>query len=504
MTTPKQVGIWLRVSTEDQVKGESLEVHEHRARAYAQSKGWEVAQTYRLEAVSGKRVIDHPEARRMLRDVEEGRISGLIFSKLARLSRNNRELLDFSEIFQRHDADLISLAESIDTSTPAGRMFYNMLSAMANWEREEIQSRVAASVPIRAKLGKPLGGPAPYGYAWVNKELVVDRGEAPVRILIYHLYQKHKRRQTVAKLLNDMGHRTRSGGLWTDTTVERLLRDTTAKGWKRANYTRQTDPVTCTWELKPESEWVYTPVEALVSAELFDECVGHLDSLKKAGRRMTRRSPHLFTGFARCQCGGAMRVPSRSPKYVCKECKRDIPSDTLEDCFLHELTSYALSEAELAKERKDTKVRIKELDDRIALHEENIKKADAKTNALIELYEQGALDIDGFKERNATNLIRKQELAEELPRLVALRNALSQSLDNSEAALNASVSLQERWPNLSRQDKRLIIEAIVSRIDIREDEVEFSFLFTGNLPTRRTLPPRTPISQNGHNISTQP
>ena len=72
MSEAKNVGIWLRVSTEDQVKGESLEVHEARARAYADSKGLHIAEVYRLEAVSGKKVGDHPEAKRMLRDVREG------------------------------------------------------------------------------------------------------------------------------------------------------------------------------------------------------------------------------------------------------------------------------------------------------------------------------------------------------------------------------------------------------------------------------------------------
>src|SRR3954447_22887111 len=94
----KLVGIWIRVSTEDQAKGESPEHHERRARYYAESKEWIVQEVYHLEAVSGKSVMAHPEAKRMLRDVERGHITGLIFSKLARLARNTKELLDFADI----------------------------------------------------------------------------------------------------------------------------------------------------------------------------------------------------------------------------------------------------------------------------------------------------------------------------------------------------------------------------------------------------------------------
>src|SRR5690606_33304028 len=100
METSKAVGAWIRVSTDFQVKDDSPEHHERRARMYAESKAWTIKEVYRLEAVSGKSVMEHPEAKRMLRDIRDKKITGLIFSKLARLARNTKELLEFSEIFR--------------------------------------------------------------------------------------------------------------------------------------------------------------------------------------------------------------------------------------------------------------------------------------------------------------------------------------------------------------------------------------------------------------------
>jgi site-specific DNA recombinase len=57
---PKRVGIWIRVSTEDQAQGDSPEHHEQRARYYVQAKEWHVAEVYHLEAVSGKAVLAQP------------------------------------------------------------------------------------------------------------------------------------------------------------------------------------------------------------------------------------------------------------------------------------------------------------------------------------------------------------------------------------------------------------------------------------------------------------
>src|ERR1041385_5460545 len=266
----KAVGIWIRVSTEDQAKGESPEHHEERARSYAKSRGWTVKEVYDLAGQSGKAVLQHPEAKRMMKDIERRHITGLVFSKLARLSRNRRELEDFSDFFRKHEADLISLSEAIDTSTAGGRMFFHLLGVFAQWEREEITERVNASVLTRAKLGKSINGSAPYGYEWKDRVLIIRPQEAAIRRKAYDLFLKHRRKGNVAKLLNAAGYRTRGGSIWRDTQVLRVLIDPSAKGIYYFNRFRQTGKSWKT-EPKPESEWGKVECPAIVPESLWNQ-----------------------------------------------------------------------------------------------------------------------------------------------------------------------------------------------------------------------------------------
>ena len=469
-TNSKSVGIWIRVSTEDQARGESPEHHEKRARFYAESKGWQVKEVYHLEAVSGKSVMGLPETERMLKHIKTGHITGLIFSKLARLARNTRELLEFADIFREYNADLISLQESIDTSTPAGRLFYTMVAAMAQWEREEIAERVAASVPIRAKLGKPLGGAAPFGYQWKDSKLVPDPEEAPVRKLIYELFLEHRRKKTVARILNQRGYRTRKGAKFSVTSIARLLRDPTAKGIRRANYTRSQGD-NKKWVLKPETEWVLTKVEPIVSEEIWEQCNQILDDHRKEYKRPSRKPVHLFTGFAFCQCGNKMYVPSNSPKYICYKCRNKLSVTDLEEIFHQQLKSFFFSPEEVAKYLTEADNVIKEKRQLLAALTEEKQKLEKEMDKTYQLYLDEQISKKRFGEKHRPLEERLDQIEDEIPKLQAEISYLKVEYDSSDEILNEAKDLYSRWPDLNREEKRAIIENITEKIIVGKEDI---------------------------------
>lgn len=479
----KRVGIWLRVSTEDQVRGESPEHHEKRARAYAEAKGWDVEEVFRLDAVSGKSVMAHPEAQRMLHLVRSKTITGLVFSKLARLARNTRELLDFAEIFRTEGADLISLQESIDTSSPSGRLFFTMIAAMAQWEREEIADRVSASVPIRAKLGKPIGGAAPFGYRWHEKKLVPDPAEAPVRVLLHELFREHRRKKAVARILNDRGYRTRNGSPFSDTTVSRLLLDPTAKGLHRANYTR-TDDRRKNWSLKPESEWVYMPVEAIIPEDLWEECASIVNARKGAAKPITRGTRHLFAGFAHCACGDKMYVRTGTAKYVCEGCRTKIPSSDLEAIYREQLHHILVSPDEIEAHNQAAIDAMREKQRLIETTEAELRRIDFDEQGLLDLYAAKALSTEDFARRHSPLSVRRIQLEDELPRLQAELDVLRITAASREEILEEARDLTTRWPDLPDQEKRQIVEAITEKIIIGREDVEIMLLHLPEAGTR--------------------
>ena len=484
---PKRVGIWLRVSTEDQVRGESPEHHLARARSYCEAKDWNVVEIYRLDAVSGKSVIGTPEAQKMLGDIRNGHISGLVFSKLARLARNTRELLEFSDEFQKHHADLISLQESIDTSTPAGRMFFTVIAAMAQWEREEIAERVAASVPVRAKMGKNTGGQATFGYRWQDGKLIPDPEEAPVRALIYELFLEIKTKQGTARALNEKGHRTRKGAEFSYTTVGRLLRDPTAKGIKVANYTRSRGEG-LGWELKEEDEWVSHEVEPIVPEEVWDQCNRILDEgAADNAAKPRRKTTYLFSGYVFCgRCGGGRKMYPQTnwDKYRCTKCANKIPMDDLEELFHQHLAGFLVSDLCLDKLLSKTEERIEDLERLLGLNRKELDGIQAKIDSCIELFHAGAIGAAEVKEQVKPLEKRKAQLRKDVPAMEADIRSLRNHEASREQFKAEGQTQASRWPTLDKAGKRDIVEAVLDRIVVHPDEIEIDFNYVpGTLPT---------------------
>lgn len=473
--TIKRVGVWVRVSTEDQVRGESPEHHEKRARAYAEARGWDVVEVFRLDAVSGKAVFGHPETQRMLKAVGDGTISGLVFSKLARLARNTRELLEFADLFRNAGADLISLQEAIDTSSPAGRLFFTMIAAMAQWEREEIADRVAASVPIRAKMGKPLGGRGPFGYQWKEGKLIIDPEEAPVRRLVHELFLEHQRMKTVATILNERGYRTGTGKLFSNTTINRLLHDATAKGLYCGNYS-QWDPSTKTRSIKPASDWVQTPVEPIISEELWDQCVKIVANQRVGRKRPSKVTQHLFTGFLHCTCGARMYVWARYPKYLCRTCGNRIPAADIEAVYREQLHGLLLSEDQLRQHLEAGHEQLREKERLVTLASTELARLQAEDDRLYQLYQSGQFTAEEYGRRFRPLADRRAQLEEEIPTLTAQCDILRITLASELEAFSEARDLYGHWEELATSEKRTLVEAITDKIVVGKEEIEIQLI----------------------------
>jgi site-specific DNA recombinase len=477
MEQKKRVGIWIRVSTEFQVRDDSPEHHEQRARHYVEAKGWEVIEVYRLEAVSGKTVMELPEAKKMLRDIQTGRISALVFSKLARLARNTKELLEFSELFRKANADMISLAENIDTSSPSGRLFFTIIAAMAEWERAEIAERVAASVPIRAKMGKPLGGAAPFGYEWKGKELIVNQEEAPIRKLLHELFAEHKKKGLVAKKLNAMGYRTRNGSEFSDTTVGRLLHDSTAKGIRLANYTKSLGEGK-NWVLKPESEWIQITCPAIVSEELWNTCDKILTEYEQKNKRATKTVTHLFSGILHCDCGGKMYFHPDGQKYKCNKCRKTkIANDDIEEIYFDELKIFLLSDSHFENFLSKAKQEISEKEKLLQSMSKDKKQIQSEMDKKMDLYLAGQIPKDRFGDYYNPLDIQLRQIENTIPQLEADIDILKIEELNGDTVKNEAKTMYERWHSLEKTEKRAFVERITSKITIAGDEIKIRFRY---------------------------
>lgn len=188
----KKCYIYTRVSTVAQTEGYSLEAQEESLRAYAEYRELQIVGSYCDAGKSGKNIKGRPAFRQMMTDVmnQKDDISFVLVFKLSRFGRNAADILKSLQRLEDFGIDLVSVEESIDSSTQGGRLTLAILSAVAEMERENITVQFMAGKMQKALDGGWTGGGIPYGYKNVDHELVIEPSEADVIRKIYELYLK--------------------------------------------------------------------------------------------------------------------------------------------------------------------------------------------------------------------------------------------------------------------------------------------------------------------------
>ena len=329
--------IYTRKSTEEGLSQEfnSLDAQRESAVAYIASQkneGWScVPDRYDDGGFTGGN-MDRPALKRLMDDIEAGKVDCVVVYKVDRLSRSLMDFARLMALFDRKGVSFVSVTQQFNTTHSMGRLTLNILLSFAQFEREIISERTRDKIASARRKGKYQHGKPILGYDFVpapapftGRRLVVNKVEADRVRRIFELYLEAGSILRVADECNSRGWTTKS---WTTTAgrtvgnrefdktiISRLLRNPLYVG------------------KVPHNGAVYDGEhEAIVDADLFRRVQAQLKLAGERGGASVRNSTGaLLGGLVRCKgCGCAMSPSSASKKkpdgtrtryryYVCSD-----------------------------------------------------------------------------------------------------------------------------------------------------------------------------------------
>ncbi len=445
--------IYIRVSTDAQrEEGYSIEAQKEMLTAYCISKGIKNYDYYIDGGYSGSN-IQRPELERLISDIKENKINCVLVYKLDRLSRSQKDTLFLIEdVFNPYNVDFVSLNESMDTSTPLGRLMLGILSAFAQLERENIRERTSMGMKERIKNGFWMGGgKIPFGYDYdAENGVLVPNSDAETVRRVYELYLNGYSTNAIARILN--------------LKYERLARQI---------LTRKTNAGFIVYKGE-EFKGRHTPI---ISLETYEKAMRLMESRSK--HRATNAG-YLLTGLVRCgYCGAKMRYQrwgKKGFKLVCYSKDKSKPHMVKDpDCqssgiWASEIEGAVLDDLfSIGFESKEQKVN--EEKNILDILKDNEKKLNEKLKRLYLLYAED--DNDALLEtisdvKSNLKQAREQIKREEKERAISKRSTdIKQKLE----------TLPEAWEYMTLQEKRRIIEDCVSEIIATDNDVKIYYKF---------------------------
>lgn len=227
MSETRVVG-YIRVSTAHQASdGLSLDAQKGKLRGYAKLHDLRLVGLHTDAGVSAK-TLDRPGLGKALAALDNDEADALLVYKLDRLTRSVRDL---GTLIDRYFGDkagksLMSVQDAIDTGTAGGRMVLNVLTSIAQWEREAVAERTRAVLEMKRSNGEYTGGKVPYGYRRVTRKgvvfLEVDDKEREIMEVVRDMVGTGETYQATADFLNEQGFDARSDRGWGRQAVARV------------------------------------------------------------------------------------------------------------------------------------------------------------------------------------------------------------------------------------------------------------------------------------------
>jgi site-specific DNA recombinase len=255
-----------------------------------------------ISAYSGK---PRPEYKRLLADIEAGRIQVVVVWHLDRLHRQPKELESFIDLVERHGVSLASVSGDHDLSTPEGRLYARILGAVARMESEHKSRRIRRKIVELRRAGKPhVGGTRPYGFE--KDRVTVIQSEAEVLREAMERVLANESLRSICSDFNSRGLRTSRNRLWSPSTLTRTLQRAHLAGMVEH---RETGKVKGKWP-------------AIITEQEHQRLLALLrDPRRKTGGGAPVK--HLLSGILRCgECGTGLIAAGgrhgRAPVYWCQ------------------------------------------------------------------------------------------------------------------------------------------------------------------------------------------
>lgn len=489
----KLVGGYIRVSTERQVEGYSIEGQITQIEQYCQFNGYELVDIYADRGISGKS-MNRPELQRMLNDAKNGKLDCVMVYKTNRLARNTSDLLTIVEELHRQNVEFFSLSERMEVKNSTGKLMLQILASFSEFERNTILENIYNGQHQRALKGYYQGN-LPLGYNNIpdnKKELMINQHEANIVKYIFESYAKGHGYRKIANALNHKGYVTKKGNPFSINSITYILVNPFYIG--KIQFAKYKD-----WNEKRRKGLNDKPIIAdgkhppIISQELWDK----VQSRKKQVSQKPQvhgKGTNLLTGIIHCpQCGAPMAASNttntlkdgtkkRIRYYSCsnfrnkgsKVCSANsVRADVIEKYVMDQILEIVKSDKVLKQvvERvnQDNQVDVAALNHDIAYKQQQFDEVNIKLKNLVQTIEDNPDLTSALKPTIHQYETKLNDITNQMNQLKQQQNQEKPSYDTKQIA----ALLQRIFQNIESMDKsqlKALYLTVIDHIDIRKDE----------------------------------